>query len=171
MGPIQTDGEVKSGLEFELSQADVWVLSVPEESLGEVTELLTEYSLASMWFTQPAQLGSFQARSSAEIDSQRISELASALSRLVDAFEISHFSDESSLFIYVRGIGMKCLAIDNSGEITLRVGQVQRMVRQANGNMAEFERLLRLEQGVSLLDALEPFRRSIASVEMLPRAV
>ena len=169
--PIQTDGEVKSGLEADLSQTDIWVLAAPVDSLGEVSEILAEYSIASIWFTQPALHHTFQTRSSADLDQTSVDDLVTNLTRLVDAFEITFFGHEAALYAFESRLGLRRLNIDGAGEITLRVGQIERIIKLSKGNAAELERLFRQETAVTLLDQLEPLRRSIPRIDQLPRAV
>jgi len=171
LAPIQTDGEVKSGLEDDLSQTDIWELAASADCLGEVSEILAEHSVASMWFTQPARQHSFQSRSTADLEPIEIDELVSKLTGLVDAFEIAYFGQEAALYAFDKSLGLRRLSIDGAGEITLRAGQLERLIEEASGNLAEFQRLLRQETALGLLDQLEPLRRSVPRIDQLPRAV
>ena len=69
------------------------------------------------------------------------------------------------------GLGLKRVALDGAGEVVIRAGQIERLITLAAGNMQEFQRLIRLEQGQLWMDLLEPLRRGLVNLDQLPRAV
>lgn len=154
-----------------LSKAEIWVLAAASDQLGEIDKLLAPYLHAPRWFTQPAVPGSFQLRFSANIDLTDASTLAARLSKFVMALEILHQDTESSLFMFHSGLGLKRVALDGAGEVVMRAGQIERLITLAAGNMQEFLRLIRLEQGQLWMDLLEPLRRGLVNLDQLPRAV
>jgi hypothetical protein len=158
-------------LEEILSKAEIWVLAAASDQLGEIDKLLAPYLHAPRWFTQPAIPGSFQLRSSVVIDPPDVSSLAVQLSRNATALEIVHQDTESSLFMFHTGLGIKRVLLDGAGEVVMRAGQIERLMTLAAGNMREFQRLIRLEQGQLWMDVLEPLRRGLVNLDQLPRAV
>lgn len=147
------------------------MLAAASDQLGEIDKLLAPYLHAPRWFTQPAVPGSFQLRFSASIDPTDASTLAARLSKFVMALEILHQDTESSLFMFHSGLGLKRVALDGAGEVVIRAGQIERLIALAAGNMQEFQRLIRLEQGQLWMDLLEPLRRGLVNLDQLPRAV
>ena len=147
------------------------MLAAASDQLGEIDKLLAPYLHAPRWFTQPAVPGSFQLRFSAAIDPPDVSNLALQLARTVTALEILHQDTESSLFLFHSGLGIKRVVVDGAGEVVIRAGQIERLMTLAAGNMQEFQRLMRLEQGQLWMDLLEPLRRGLVNLDQLPRAV
>lgn len=154
-----------------MSETDIWVLCAPKASTFHVQKAFAALKLRPSWTPQPHTPGAHQARFTASLTDTQVSQLASELSRLGIAFEILNHSQESSLILCHPGLGLKRLAIDLSGEVVLRVGQMERIIREAEGSSRELERLLRVETGTAWFDLLEPYRQSNPRVRELPRAV
>ena len=150
---------------------DIWVLSASRSDLGEIDKLLSRYPISPRWFIQPASPANFQFRSSADLTALQAAQLAAELSRLCAAFEIAQFAEEGSLYLYVKHLGLKRLAIDASGEVTLRVGQIEAILSESGGNIGEFNRLIREATGTLWLDTLEPLRQGRPRIERLLRAI
>ena len=154
-----------------MSETDIWVLCAPKTSSFDVQKALSKLSLRPRWAPQPHTPGTIQARLSAPLTDAQVSQLASRLARHGVIFEITHRSQEPCLILCHPGLGLKRLAIDLSGEVVLRVGQLERLVRESAGSSRELERLIRLETGTAWLDLLEPYRQASPRVSELPRAV
>jgi len=147
------------------------VLSAPGDRLGEIDQLLARYAAAPRWFTQPASPRRFQLRLCVEIEPTELAKMAVELSRLAEAFEICQIGVGGDLYLFHSGLGLKYLAMDDAGEVILRAGQLDRLLSQSNGNMQEFQRMLRIERGQLWMDILEPLRRGLVRLDQLPRAV
>lgn len=154
-----------------MSVTDIWVLCAPVNSRFEITERLAELGVTPSWLPQPNTPGTIQARISAGLRDSDVAALSHFLIRLGVAFEITQFSSEPCLILGHPGLGLKRLAIDASGEIVIRVGQLERLLAEAGGSRSELERLIRLEKGTAWLDLLEPYRLASLRVSQLPRAV
>jgi hypothetical protein len=122
-----------------------------------------------IWYTQPAGPRTHQARSISESDSVDLARVASALTKLSDAFEILDSKNSLQTFYYL-GLGLKTVSIDSAGEIVIRFAQLDQLRQQAAGSGYEYERLLRLARAQAWQDGLEPLRRGWVELEGL-RAV
>jgi len=154
-----------------MSETDIWVLCAPKTLSFDVQKALSKLSLRPRWAPQPHTPGTIQTRLTATMTEAQVADLASWLSKHGVVFEITHRSQEPCLILCHPGLGLKRLAIDLSGEIVLRVGQLERLVRESAGNSRELERLIRLQTGTAWLDLLEPYRQSSSRVRELPKAV
>ena len=154
-----------------MSNTDIWLLSVANEAIVEVGKLLATFDLHASWSPQVNSGNSFQARLSSELDQGQAETLASELSKLCHAFEISNESAESALFLYFKGLGLKRVPLDTAGEPVIRIGRLNHLMEVSACSNAELARLIRLETATAWLDVLEPYRRSTTRVEMMPRAV
>jgi hypothetical protein len=94
--------------------------------------------------------------------------LASSLSKVGCVFEIEGISER---FLFHPGLGIHRQALDEAGEVTLRAEQIALQLKQAAGNLMEFERRLRVLQGTAWLDLLEPYRLELLRYDEMPRAV
>ena len=147
------------------------MLSASRQVLAELESEFARLGLSCRWFTQPADISCFQSRILTSLSDQQTAELANWLTGRVRAFEIAQFQVEGSLYLFHSSLGLRRLAIDGAGEITLRVGEVESLLESAVGNLREFQRLLRNAQAVAWQDMLEPLRRSLPRLDQLPRAV
>lgn len=154
-----------------MSTSDIWVLCAPKTSSFDVQKTLSSLNLRPRWIPQPHMPGTVQARFTAALSDAQVTQLASTLAQLGVAFEISQRSKEPCLILCHPGLGLKRLAIDLSGEVVLRAGQLERLLVEAAGSTKELERLFRLETGTAWFDVLEPYRRSSPQIRELPRAV
>ena len=154
-----------------MSVTDIWLLCAPKSATFDVQNFLSKHELSPNWKPQPHTPGTLQARFQASLSDGQVAQLSSLLSKLGVVFEIYQSSKEPCLILGHPGLGLKRLAIDSSGEIVIRIGQLERLIRESEGNHKELERLLRVETGTAWLDLLEPYRMAIARVRQLPRAV
>ena len=154
-----------------MSVTDIWVLCAPKNSAFEIQERLRSLGLTPNWLPQPNTPGTVQARIVADLEDSKVVSLSESMIRLGVAFEITQLSYEPALILGHPGLGLKRLALDASGEIVIRVGQLERLLTEAGGNVSELERLIRLEKGTAWLDLLEPYRLASLRVSQLPRAV
>ncbi len=137
--------------------------------MGKAEDLLRSIGLSLRWFTQPANPKFFQARVISELSDQQGQEIAFALSKICDAFEITQMSSESSLYLFDARLGLKHISLDQAGEPVLRVGHIQLLIQKSGGSMRELERLLRLSSAQAWLDLLEPLRAGRMPLEGLRR--
>ena len=154
-----------------MSNTDIWLLSVANEAIVEVEKLLATFALHASWSPQVSSGNSFQARLPASLDQGQVETMASELSKLCHAFEITNNSEEAGLFLYFKGLGLKRVPLDAAGEPIIRIGRLNHLMEVSAGSNAELARLIRLEAAIAWLDVLEPYRRSTTRVEMMPRAV
>ena len=154
-----------------MSVTDVWVLCAPKNLAFEIKERLRSLGLAPNWVPQPNTPGTLQARMSADLEDSEVAALSGYLNSQGVAFEITQLSSEPCLILGHPGLGLKRLAIDLSGEIVIRVGQLERLIDEAGGSHSELQRLTRLEKGTAWLDLLEPYRLASLRVNELPKAV
>ena len=154
-----------------MSVTDIWVLCAPKSSAFEIQEQLSTLGLTPRWLPQPNTPGTIQARISAHLEDFEVVTLSSFLSSAGVAFEITQMSSEPCLILGHPGLGLKRLAIDASGEVVIRVGQLERLLIEAKGSQSELERLVRIEKGTAWLDLLEPYRLESLRLRELPRAV
>lgn len=137
--------------------------------MGKAEDLLRPIDLSLRWFTQPANPKFFQARVITELGDDQVQEIAFALSKICDAFEITQLSSESSLYLFDARLGLKHISLDQAGEPVLRVGHIQQLINQSGGSIRELERLLRLSSAQAWLDLLEPLRAGKMPLEGLRR--
>ena len=154
-----------------MSATDIWLLCAAKSATFDVQKFLSHCELNPNWTSQPHTPGTLQTRFRASLSDGQVAQLGSLLNNLVVVFEIYQNSKEPCLLLGHPGLGIKRLALDESGEIVIRLGQLERLMREADGNHKELERLLRVETGTAWLDLLEPYRMSSARVRHLPRAV
>ncbi len=154
-----------------MSVTDIWLLCAPKSATFDVQNFLSQHEICPNWKPQPHTPGTLQTRFQASLSDGEVAQFGSLLSKLGVVFEIYQNSHEPCLLVGHPGLGLKRLAIDLSGEIVLRIGQLERLIREAEGNHKELERLLRFETGTPWLDLLEPYRIASSRVRQLPRAV
>lgn len=154
-----------------MSATDIWVLCAPKNSGFEIQERLSSLGLTPNWLPQPNTPGTVQARLAADLEDSIVASLSDSLIRLGVAFEITQLSSEPCLILGHPGLGLKRLALDASGELVIRIGQLERLLAEAGGSRSELERLIRIEKGTAWLDLLEPYRLASLRVSQLPRAV
>lgn len=143
--------------------ARLWVLSASESQKREVENNLG-LSFA-LWRPQPHQPGTFQLVEELELD---VTTTSSGLARIGCPFELEAPFER---VLFHPGLGLKYQQLDQAGEVVLRAGFVHQQLRESAGNAAEFERRLRLAEGQSWLDLLEPYRLAILRYDVMPRAV
>ena len=154
-----------------MSATDIWLLCAPKSATFDVQNFLSRHEISPKWKPQPHTPGTLQTRFKASLSDGEVAQFGSLLSKLGVVFEIYQSSQEPCLLVGHPGLGLKRLAIDLSGEIVIRIGQLERLIREAEGNHKELERLLRVETGTAWLDLLEPYRIASSRVTQLPRAV
>ncbi len=119
------------------------------------------------WFTQPASPKSFQARTICELDDCVVDRLATSLSDLSLAFEITQASADAKLYLFEQRLGLTQVSLDQAGEPTIRLGHLNQLIRRSEGSLGELERLLRIASAQAWLDRLEPFRAGKMAIDGL----
>lgn len=145
--------------------ARIWVLSAPLGQRQQVERLLAGFVLPSSWHPQPHAPGCFQLVLEIAIDPASI---ASELAKIGAVFEIEA---DGERYLHHPGLGILRQEIDGAGEVLIRAGQISAALANSAGNLHEFERRLRMLQGVAWLDLLEPYRLQSPRIRSLPRAV
>ena len=145
--------------------ARLWVLSASRSQRREVDQLLASFHVPIKWFPQRNTPHHYQLITELATNP---SNLASSLSRVGCVFEIE---DKYERFLFHPGLGIHHQAVDEAGEVTLRAQQIELQLKQAAGNLMEFERRLRVLQGTAWLDLLEPYRLELLRYDEMPRAV
>jgi hypothetical protein len=120
---------------------------------------------------QPANPFSYQLRVDLHVPNGFGSELASKLAVEGITGELESVGAESERFLIHPRLGIQRQSIDASGEPVLRIGQLNSFLAKSDGNLAEFQRLIRLAEGQAWLDLFEPLRMMPEDVRLLPRAV
>ena len=141
------------------------MLSASRSQRREVEQLLAPFHVPIKWFPQRNTPHHYQLITDVVVSA---STLASTLSRVGCVFEIE---DKAERFLFHPGLGIHRQAIDEAGEVTLRAQQIELQLKQAAGNLMEFERRLRVLQGTAWLDLLEPYRLELLRYDEMPRAV
>ena len=154
-----------------MSRTDIWLLCAPKSATFDVQNFLSTQGLNPKWKPQPHTPGCLQTRFQTSLSEAQVAKLVSLLSKSGVVFEVHRSSAEPCLLLGHPGLGLKRLAVDASGEIVLRIGQLERLMRESDGNQRELDRLLRLETGTAWLDLLEPYRLETTRVSQLPKAV
>jgi hypothetical protein len=131
----------------------------------EVDRLLAQFGARISWKPQPHQPNCYQTKF--EID-HAADELASHLAKCQTPFEIEA---QQERFLYHPGLGIKRQQLDEAGEIVFRSGEIRNQLVASGGNMAEFERRLRVVEGQAWLDLLEPYRLGVLRYDAMPKAV
>lgn len=145
--------------------ARVWVLLASGEQRREVDLLLASMSLRAIWKTQPFTPMGFQ--TIFKLDSEP-ADLAAALARTGCVFEIEA---DFERFLHHPGLGLKRQQLDEAGEVVIRIGQLEKELQESNGNQKEFQRRLRMLEGLPWLDLIEPYRLSLMRNHPMPKAV
>ena len=143
----------------------IWVLSAPLGQRQQVERLLAGFVLPSSWRPQPHSPGAVQLV--VEIPTEPAS-IASELAKIGAVFEIE---GEGERYLHHPGLGILRQEIDGAGEVLIRAGQISEALRSSAGSLNDFERRLRILQGVAWLDLLEPYRLQSPRLRSLPRAV
>ena len=154
-----------------MSATDIWLLCAPKSATFDVQNFLANHETRLKWTPQPHTPDTLQTRFKASLSYGEVAKFGTLLSKLGVVFEIYQSSQEPCLLVGHPCLGLKRLAIDLSGETVIRIGQLERLIREAEGNHKELERLLRVETGTAWLDLLEPYRIASSRVRQLPRAV
>ena len=114
-----------------MSVTDIWLLSAPKSATFDVQNFLSKHELSPNWKPQPHTPGTLQARFQASLSDGQVAHLSSLLSKLGVVFEIYQTSKEPCLILGHPGLGLKRLAFDSSGEIVIRIGQLERLIRES----------------------------------------
>ncbi len=93
--------------------------------------------------------------------------LATSLSDLSLAFEITQASADARLYLFERRLGLTQVSLDQAGEPTIRLGHLNQLIRRSEGSLGELERLLRIASAQAWLDRLEPFRAGKMAIDGL----
>ena len=149
----------------------MWVLSCPQTVCENVNDILAEFGLSGSWKSQPLIPSSHQVQIDCDLSHASVADLASALSGTGVSAEIEIIGADSQRLLIHPNLGIHSQAIDSMGEPVLRGTQVSAMLARSNGNLAEFERHMRLATGQAWLDLLDPLRVPLEGVTYLPRAV
>jgi len=115
--------------------------------------------------------GCFQVQIECDLSQSAASELVACLASMRVIAEVETRGEEAERHLVHPGLGVHRQAIDSMGEPVLRVSQVASILARSGGNLAEFERLMRLSTGQAWLDLVDPLRISLEGVTYLPRAV
>ena len=97
-------------------------------------------------------------------------ELVSSLARLDVPFEVETLAKNPERYLYHPGLGIHRQLLDEAGEVLIRSEAIHRAILESKGSSKELERRIRLLDGTSWLDLLEPYRNS-ENVRLLPKAV
>ena len=141
------------------------MLSASRSQRREVDALLATFHVPTKWFPQRNTPHHYQLITDVVAIA---SSLASSLAKVGCVFEIEDITER---FLFHPGLGIHRQALDEAGEVTLRAQQIALQLRQASGNLMEFERRLRVLQGTAWLDLLEPYRLELLRYDEMPRAV
>jgi hypothetical protein len=96
--------------------------------------------------------------------------LASQLSAFQVPFEIETEGSSPERYLFHPGLGIARQILNEAGETLLRGEAVEAALNASQGNLKEFERRLRLLQGLPWLDLLEVYRAR-GDVRLLHRAI
>ena len=149
----------------------MWVLSCPQDKCKGVNELLASFSAPRTWLAQPALPSTYQLQTSLKGPPGLCSYLASELSKRGIICEIECRDSENELYLVHPRLGIHRQSVDLAGEPVIRLGQIHSFISRSQGNMAEFERLIRVAEGQAWFDLFEPLRVAPEGVRLLPRAV
>lgn len=148
----------------------LWVPEVQGDSRDSVAELLRVYGVACSWHAQPRAQLSWQLKVEANIEGQRIADLASRLSIATKAFEITTLEQPFEQFVFHAGLGIRRFDLNPAGQVLLPADLVEMALLKSQGNLKEFQANLRLLQGTAWFDVMETYRHD-ESVRLLPFAV
>jgi hypothetical protein len=149
----------------------LWVLSCPQDKCKGVDELLADFSASTTWLAQPALPSTYQLQTSLKGPTGLCSNLASQLSKQGIICEIECREAERELYLVHPRLGIHRQSVDLAGEPVIRLGQIHSFISRSQGNVAEFERLIRVAEGQAWFDLFEPLRVVPEGVRLLPRAV
>jgi hypothetical protein len=136
-----------------------------------VDEVLAGFSASRTWLAQPALPSTYQLQTTFIGPPGRCSDLASELSKQGIICEIECRDAEHEVYLVHPRLGIHRQSIDLAGEPVIRLGQIHNFISRSQGNMAEFERLIRVAEGQAWFDLFEPLRVVPEGVRLLPRAV
>lgn len=148
----------------------LWVPQVPGDFRELVADLLRGFGIAGTWHAQPRAALCWQIKLEAEIDSNLIPDLASELSQVTKAFEITSLDSPFEQFLFHAGLGMKRFELNAAGQVLIPAESIELALMKSGGNLKEFQSQLRLLQGTAWIDLMESYRHDEA-VRLLPFAV
>lgn len=143
----------------------VWVLSATLGQRRRVENLLTKFGASTNWKLQRFAPATHQTIFELEID---IAWLVSELAKIGCVFEAEGPGER---FLFLPALGVHRQELDDAGEPVIRFGHLKNLLSQSAGSLAEFERRLRIAEGVPWLDLLEPYRIGQSRTDSLPRAI
>jgi hypothetical protein len=85
-------------------------------------------------------------------------------------FEIETEGSSPERYLFHPGLGIARQILNEAGETLLRAEAVEAALNASQGNLKEFERRLRLLQGLPWLDLIEVYRTR-GDVRLLHRAI
>lgn len=143
----------------------LWVLSASRTQRKQIETLFASVGVPFSWRPQPHSPGQSQTIVNLDTDAATA---ASELAKLACVFEIE---TETERFLFHPGLGLHRQELDEAGEPITRICQLKHLIAESQGSMSEFERRLRMLEGIPWLDILEPYRLGILRADSLPRAV
>jgi hypothetical protein len=149
----------------------LWVLSCPQDKCKGVEELLAGFGASATWLAQPALPSTYQLQTGLMGPAGLCSDLASQFSKQGIICEIECREAERELYLVHPRLGIHRQSVDLAGEPVIRLGQIHSFISRCQGNVAEFERLIRVAEGQAWFDLFEPLRLVPEGVRLLPRAV
>ena len=108
-----------------MSATDIWLLCAPKSATFDVQNFLSNHEIRIKWTLQPHTPGTLQTRFKASLSDGEVAKFGTLLSKLGVVFEIYQSSQEPCLLVGHPGLGLKRLAIDLSGDIVIRMGQLE----------------------------------------------
>ena len=96
--------------------------------------------------------------------------MVSQLASLQVPFEVESEGAAPERYLFHPGLGINRQMLNEAGEVLVRGEAVEAALAASQGNLKEFERRLRLLQGMPWLDLLEVYRTR-GDVRLLHRAI
>lgn len=126
--------------------------------------------MSGIWLAQPVSPFSYQLKIQSRIARSHLPELVSKLAAVEIPFELETEGTAPERYLYHPGLGICRQVLNEAGEVLVRGEAVEDALHASKGNLKDFERRLRLIQGVPWLDLLEVYRAP-SDVRLLHRAI
>lgn len=146
------------------------MLCAPADKCQPISELLAEFGLSGSWFAQPIEVLSYQLKTNTRVAKHLLPNLVSSLAVFRVPFEVETECSAAERYLYHPGLGIHRQMISEAGDVLLRGEAVEAALVASRGSAKEFERRLRLMQGIPWLDLLEAYR-SQGDVRLLHKAI
>lgn len=148
----------------------VWVLCAPADKCQPISGLLAEFGLSGSWLAQPIEVLSYQLKTNARVTKHRLPDLVSSLAAFRVPFEVETECSAAERYLHHPGLGIHRQLISEAGDVLVRGEAVEAALVASRGSAKEFERRLRLMQGIPWLDMLEAYRVQ-GDVRLLHKAI